>query len=73
MTFRNSWQDRDWDTGFERRGWRPGSDYYGNSPLRYGTHTGSPYSSVGYESEDYRGELPRYGFARRSAQSRWPS
>jgi hypothetical protein len=22
--------------GFERRGWRPGSDYYGNNPERYG-------------------------------------
>lgn len=27
--------------GFERRGWRPGSDYYGNDPGRYGSGYGS--------------------------------
>lgn len=34
--------------GFQRRGWRPGSDYYGNDPGRYGGRYGT-----GRGGEDY--------------------
>jgi hypothetical protein len=39
------------DEEFGRRGWRPGSDYYGNTPERYGKR--------GYEAGEY--EEPRHG------------
>jgi hypothetical protein len=58
------------EEGFERRGWRPGSDYYGNTPQRYG--------AGGYGGEDYESQR-RYETSggdwddpyRRSANDRW--
>ena len=40
-------RDEPREAGFQRRGWRPGSDYYGNDPNRYG---GGDYEPGAYQS-----------------------
>ena len=42
--------------GFERRGWRPGSDYYGNNPEAYGIGAGNQRGRgpKGYRRSDER-------------------
>jgi len=63
----------DWDhtpegEGFQRRGWREGSDYYGNDPERYGAgnydrFADDPGYDESFTGEGYRGRGPR-GYAR---------
>jgi hypothetical protein len=46
--------------GFERRGWRPGSDYYGNDPERYGAgNYDAGAFGAGREPGPFRGRGPK--------------
>lgn len=49
--------------GFQRRGWREGSDYYGDDPERYGAgnYDAGAFGAGRYAGREYAGESRSYG------------
>jgi hypothetical protein len=54
---------REFGEGFERRGWRPGSDYYGSDPERYGAgnYDAGAFGAGRYGDREYIGDRSNAG------------